>query len=90
MVVFLALIKRKTNTIETKIKKYGNDENKTAKSDLPAAKSKFVLHRTDNNQRKKGTIEMKMKLKANPEYRPPISHLYLGRKQCLRVTSSDR
>ena len=45
MMVLLAPIKRKTNTIETKIKKYGNDENKTAKSDLPAAKAKFVLYK---------------------------------------------
>ena len=43
--VLLAPIKRKTNTIETKIKKYGTDENKTTKSDLPAAKSKFVLYK---------------------------------------------
>ena len=45
MMVLLAPIKRKTNTIETKIKKYGSDENKTARSDLPAAKAKFVLYK---------------------------------------------
>ena len=76
--------------MENTVSSENNINSQIARSDLPAAKSKFVVHRTDNNQRKKGTIEMKMKLKANPEYRPPISHLFLGRKQCLRVTSSDR